>query len=133
VAAEKAGTSLSSYLQRLNEIRAEHPALGQLRNLTVHRSDNEGILVFSKHLAAEFSPTGVSDTLIVVVNTDPHAARETTIHVDMTAIGLEHGDEIVVTDLITGDSWQWAEHSYARLDPFIEPVHILHVTGASRG
>jgi starch synthase (maltosyl-transferring) len=133
VTAEKAGTSLSGYLQRLNEIRAEHPALGQLRNLTVHRSDNEGILVFSKHLAAEFSPTGVSDTLIVVVNTDPHAARETTIHVDMTTIGLEHGDEIVVTDLITGDCWQWAEHNYARLDPFIEPAHILHVTGASRG
>lgn len=132
-AAEKAGTSLSGYLQRLNEIRAAHPALGQLRNLTVHRSDDDGILVFSKHLAAEFTGTGESDTLIVVVNTDPHAARETTIHLDMTALGFEHSDAIMVTDLITGDSWQWAEDNYARLDPFVEPVHILHVTGVTRG
>ena len=132
-AAEQAGTSLSGYLQRLNEIRAEHPALGQLRNLTVQRSDDDGILVFSKHLAAEFTGTGASDTLIVVVNTDPHAARETTIHLDMTTIGFEHGDGIEVTDLISGETWQWGEHNYARLDPFIEPVHILHVTGAARG
>ena len=133
VGAEKSGTSLAGYLQQLNDIRAVHPALGQLRNLTVHRSDDEAILVFSKHLAAEFTPTGVSDTLIVVVNTDPHAVRETTIHLDLTTLGLEHGDALAVTDLLTGDSWLWTDQNYVRLDPFIEPVHILHVTGVTRG
>jgi starch synthase (maltosyl-transferring) len=132
-AAEKSGTSLSGYLGQLNTIRAEHPALGQLRNLTVHRSEDDAILVFSKHLAAEFAPGGVSDTLIVVVNTDPHAVRETSIHLDMEALGLEHGDAIEVTDLVTGALWLWTNKNYVRLDPFIEPVHILHVTGVTRG
>lgn len=131
--AERSGTTLSGYLQRLNEIRAAHPALGQLRNLTVQHSEDDAILVFSKHLEAEFTPTGVSDTLIVVANTDPHAARETTVHLDMTTLGLEHGDAILVTDLITGAQWQWSNRNYVRLDPFIEPVHILHVTGVTRG
>ncbi len=132
-AAEKSGTSLSGYLRLLNEIRATHPALGQLRNLRVHRSDDDAILAFSKHLDAEFTPSGTSDTLIVVVNTDPHAVRESTIRLDMTALGLQHGDSLSVTDLVSGAVWQWTDTNYVRLDPFIEPVHILHVTGVTRG
>ena len=132
-AADKSGTTLAPFMQQLNEIRAAHPALAQLRNLTVHRSDDDGILVFSKHLAAEFTPSGAADTLIVVVNTDPHAVRETSIHLDMTALGCDHGDSLEVTDLVTGASWIWTHQNYVRLDPFIEPVHILHVTGVTRG
>ena len=132
-AAEKSGETLAPYLGLLNQIRAAHPALGQLRNLTVHHSTDDAILVFSKHLAAEFTGTGVSDTLIVVVNTDPHAVRETSIHLDMAAVGLHHDDALHVTDLITGERWQWGHQNYVRLDPFIEPVHILHVTGVTRG
>ena len=58
--------------------------------------------------------------------------RETSIHLDMTTLGLNHGDAISVTDLITGAVWQWTDQNYVRLDPFIEPVHILHVTGVIR-
>ena len=132
-AAEKSGETLAPYIGLLNQIRATHPALGQLRNLTVHHSTDDAILVFSKHLAAEFTGTGVSDTLIVVVNTDPHAVREASIHLDMAALGLHHDDALHVTDLITGEQWQWGHQNYVRLDPFIEPVHILHVTGVTRG
>ena len=39
-------------------IRGEHPALQQLRNLRTHWSDDEAILVYSKHLDAALSPTG---------------------------------------------------------------------------
>ena len=42
------GRTLAPYLTRLNEIRREHPALQQLRNLAVHSSDDENVLVFSK-------------------------------------------------------------------------------------
>ena len=47
-AAEAEGRSLAPYLTRLNEIRRAHPALQQLRNITIHSSDDENILVFSK-------------------------------------------------------------------------------------
>ena len=47
-AAEAEGRSLAPYLTRLNETRRAHPALQRLRNLTIHSSDDENILVFSK-------------------------------------------------------------------------------------
>ena len=46
------GRSLAPYLATLNRIRAAHPALQQLRNLTLHTSDDDSILVYSKHLDA---------------------------------------------------------------------------------
>ena len=44
--AEARGDSLAPYLTRLNEIRRAHPALGQLRNLSIHWSDDDAILVY---------------------------------------------------------------------------------------
>jgi starch synthase (maltosyl-transferring) len=126
-AAEASGDSLAPYLRRLNEIRRAHPALRQLRNLSVHWSDDDSILVFSKHLDAMLSPTGQADTIIVVANLDPHSVRETTVHLDTTLWGVEPGHSFEVEDLITGAHWTWADHDYVRLDAFAEPVHILHV------
>ena len=50
--AEAAGQSLAPYLTRLNEIRAEHPALRDLQNLTLHSALHSDVLVFSKRRAA---------------------------------------------------------------------------------
>jgi starch synthase (maltosyl-transferring) len=126
-AAEASGDSLAPYLRRLNAIRAAHPALQQLRNFRAHWSDDDAVLVFSKHLDAALSPTGKSDTLIVVANVDPHSVRETMVHLDTRVWGVEPGDAFEVEDLITGARWSWTEHNFVRLDAFAEPVHILHV------
>ena len=115
------------YLTRLNEIRRAHPALRQLRNLTVHWSDDDAILVFSKRIAAELSPTGHSDTILVVANVDPHSVRQTMVHLDTTVWGVAPGDPFDVEDLITGERWTWSDHNFVKLDAFTEPVHILHV------
>ncbi|MEH3089180.1 MAG: DUF3416 domain-containing protein [Microbacterium arborescens] len=127
--AEERGESLAPYLRRLNEIRRAHPALRQLRNLSFHWSDDDSIVVFSKHLPAELTPDGVADTILVVVNVDAHSARETTVHLDTTVWGVAPGDAYEVEDLLTGDAWTWSDHNYVRLDAFVEPVHILHVKG----
>ncbi|WP_396668213.1 maltotransferase domain-containing protein [Microbacterium sp. R86528] len=127
--AEERGDSLAPFLRQLNEIRASHPALGQLRNVTVHWSDDDAILVYVKHLDAAFTPTGESDTLIIVVNTDPHSVRETMVHLDTQVWGVTPGDPYQVRDLITGAEWTWSDHNFVRLDAFHEPVHILHVRG----
>ena len=125
--AEAAGDSLAPLLRRLNEIRRVHPALRQLRNLSVHWSDDDSVLVYSKHLDAAFTGTGVADTLIVVANVDPHSVRETTVHLDTTIWGVPLGEPFEVEDLLTGAVWTWADHNYVRLDAFAEPVHILKV------
>ncbi|WP_442867673.1 alpha-1,4-glucan--maltose-1-phosphate maltosyltransferase [Citricoccus sp. NR2] len=144
--AEARGQSLAPYLRRLNEIRRAHPALQQLQNLTLHEADTEHILVFSKtrtalpegwHADAEtvtdhdhLGPG--EDTLIVVVNVDPHTAHEATVRLDLNALGLHQHDldaagTFDVEDLITGARYHWGDANYVRLDPFVEPAHVLHV------
>ena len=127
--AEKAGLSLAPYLTQLNAIRAAHPALRQLRNLDVHWSDDEAILVFSKFLAGEHTG-GFDDAIIVVANVDPHSVRETMVHLDESRFGVTPGEPFTVTDLLTGASFTWGTDNYVRLDAFHEPVHILHVSAA---
>ncbi|MBF4161955.1 alpha-1,4-glucan--maltose-1-phosphate maltosyltransferase [Nocardioides acrostichi] len=118
------GRTLAPYLTRLNEIRREHRSLQLLRTLHVHSSDDENVLVFSKQ-AVPGDPS--SDTVIVVINLDPHATRETTVHLDLPALGLGWGDGFVVHDEITGQEWSWGAHDYVRLDPYHEPAHVLTV------
>ena len=122
-AAEAEGRSLAPYLTRLNETRRAHPALQRLRNITIHASDDENFLVFSKR-----AETGqVDDRVIVVVNLDPHAVRETTVHLDLPALGFDWDDTFDVLDEITGETWRWGQHNYVRLDPHAEPAHVLAV------
>lgn len=125
--AQKSGATIAPYLTRLNQIRADHPSLRQLRNLHVHWSDDDAILVYSKYLAGRFTESGADDAIIVVANVDPHAVRETTVHLDLTRLGLNADARFAATDLLTGATFEWGRDNYVRLDAFNEPVHILHV------
>ena len=123
-AADRAGESLTPLLTRLNDIRRAHPALRELRNLHLHAVDDDNILAFSRRTVA---PDGSADALLVVINLDPHAVRETTVHVDVAALGLEPGEPYEVHDELTGATWTWADHNYVRLDPFSYPAHVFVV------
>ena len=70
--AEAEGRTLAPYLRGLNRVRREHPALQLLRNMTIHSADDENVLRLQQE------PGGRDDIVIVVVNLDPHGARETT-------------------------------------------------------
>ncbi len=125
--AERSGNTLAPYLTRLNDIRRRHPALQQLRNLTVHHSDDESILVFSKHAEGPGDDRHEDDVLIIVVNVDPHATRESTVHLNLPALGMDWHDRFAVHDELTGETWTWGEHNYVRLDPHRQPAHIFTV------
>ncbi|CAN5405126.1 alpha-1,4-glucan--maltose-1-phosphate maltosyltransferase [soil metagenome] len=124
--AEAEGRSLAPYITRLNEIRRDHRALQRLRNVTIHSADDENILVYSKRAAGE-SADDPDDVVLVVINLDPHGTRESMVHLNMPALGLEWTDAFVVHDEITGADWTWSEHAYVRLDPGHEPAHVLTV------
>ena len=121
--AEAEGRTLTPYLAMLNQVRRAHPALQELRNVVVHETEDDATVAFSKSTVVD----GVRDTVIVVVNTDPHHPRETMLHLDMTALGMDWPDRFVVHDEVTGADWTWGEHNYVRLDPGHEPAHILSV------
>ncbi|HYJ66590.1 MAG TPA: alpha-1,4-glucan--maltose-1-phosphate maltosyltransferase [Nocardioidaceae bacterium] len=126
---DAADWSLAPYLTRLNELRRDHPALRLLRNLTVHGSDNDQVMCWSKRHVA---PDGAEDLLIIVINLDPHAAQETTVHLNMPALGLDWHEVASVHDVLTDETWQWGQHNYVRLDPAHEPAHILTVRKTAR-
>ncbi|WP_114422146.1 alpha-1,4-glucan--maltose-1-phosphate maltosyltransferase [Nocardioides houyundeii] len=117
--AEREGRTLAPYLRQLNEIRRAHPALQLLRNISIHSSDDENVLVFSKRRD--------DDVVLVVINLDPHATRETMVHLDMPALGLGWHDSFIASDDLTGDEWSWSQHNYVRLDPGYQPAHIITV------
>jgi starch synthase (maltosyl-transferring) len=117
------GRSLAWYLKRLNDIRGWHPALRWLRNLHFHRADDDNVLVYSKTRVVD----GRRDTVLVVANLDPHATRETYVHLDMAAMGMASWSSFDAHDHITNQTWQWQQDNYVRLGPDSEPVHIISV------
>jgi starch synthase (maltosyl-transferring) len=119
------GRSLAPYITRLNEIRRASPALQQLRNLRVHHTDDDYVLAFSKTAVTDQGRT----TVIVVVNVDPHATRETMVHLDLADLGLP--DVFRVHDEISGQDWTWSASNYVRLDPRDEPAHVLTVRSSA--
>lgn len=127
--AAESGRTLAPYITRLNAIRKNHVALGDLQNLTLHHSTDDATIVYSKHKTL---PDGTKDTLIIVVNVDPHSTRESTVSLDLAALQLDPEDfnedgRFRVDDLISGQSWEWGEHNYVRLDAHVEPAHILSI------
>ena len=122
----------------LNRIRKSHPALHRLRNLRFHTVDQSDWLCFSKRVtpreeAADPSgraePGGArADTVLVIVNLDPHQRREATVFLDLPALGMDWGAGFTVTDELTGESYRWGQANYVRLDPSVTPAHIFTVT-----
>jgi starch synthase (maltosyl-transferring) len=136
---------ISLLLGRLNEIRREHPALQQLRNLTVHGADNGQVLAYSRRIRAEHLPLasgaagspvagGTDDVVLVVLNLDPWGTQESTLHLNIAELGLTpppgtdgSAPFFVAHDLLTGEQYSWGAHPFVRLDPRRQVAHVLQV------
>jgi starch synthase (maltosyl-transferring) len=121
-AAERGPAGIAPFITRLNMIRRSHPSLHWLRNLRFHHVDQPELICFSKRSAAE------TDTVLAVVNLDPHQPREATVWLDMPALGVDDRSQLVVTDELSGESYRWGQANYVRLDPATAPAHIFTVT-----
>ena len=117
---------IAPFITRLNMLRKSHPALHQLRNLRFHYSDQPEILCYSKSVLAE-GGGGERDTVLVVVNIDPHHPREATVWLDLAALGVGAGEHFVVADELSGQEFRWGQANYVRLDPGVTPAHIFTV------
>ncbi|MFF1308830.1 alpha-1,4-glucan--maltose-1-phosphate maltosyltransferase, partial [Streptomyces sp. NPDC058307] len=63
--------SLAPLITQLNTIRRDNPALRQLRDLHFHHVDKDEVIAYSKRSG--------SNTVLVVVNLDPHHTQEATV------------------------------------------------------
>ncbi len=118
-AAAEGGHTLSDYLMMLNQARREHPALQTLRGLHMHRVDDDSLICFSRRDG--------DDCIVVVCSLDPHSPRESLVHLDLGALGVDDSDTFVAHDLVSSATWQWGAQNFVRLDPANEIAHIIQV------
>jgi starch synthase (maltosyl-transferring) len=112
--------TLAPYLTMLNRVRREHPSMQWIRNTVFHDVDSPDVLAWSKQTDG--------DIVLVVVNLDPHGAREATVSLDLPALGFDTDSRVTVTDAVTGHTYDWGAQNYVRLDPFDEPAHVFTVS-----
>lgn len=154
--AEREGRSLAAYIAQLNRLRRAHPGLQYLRNLRFHHVDQPNLLCFSKRGfskrglseqgpsgrdagrspgregdtaggAGDSAGNGTGDTVLVVVNLDPHSPHEATVHLNMPELGMHPDDEFVVRDELSGQTHTWGQANYVWLDPHQEPAHVFRI------
>jgi starch synthase (maltosyl-transferring) len=115
------GRSLEPWLRKLNMLRRAHPALQQMRTLRFHHVDNDALLAYSK----QDPETG--DTVVVVVTLDPYVAQEGTLWLDLPSLGFEWHERLIAHDGVTGETWEWGQANYVRLEPWRAVAHIVGV------
>jgi starch synthase (maltosyl-transferring) len=113
--------NIRDFVARINRIRRENPALQELANLRFLPADNDQILFYRK------ASRDGSNVLLVAVNLDPHHPQETMVTVPPDASGTAPGGKYEVRDLLTDAVYEWSDRNYVRLDPQVQPAHILRI------
>ncbi|MEV0322390.1 alpha-1,4-glucan--maltose-1-phosphate maltosyltransferase [Streptomyces sp. NPDC050658] len=119
--AAASGATIAPLITTLNRARRANPALRQLRDLHFHSTDQEAVIAYSKTVR----DTNGSNTVLVVVNLDPHHTQEATVSLDMPELGLDRHETVPVRDELTGETYHWGRTNYVRLEPGRAPAHIL--------
>ncbi len=113
--------SLRDFIARVNRIRRENPALQSDRSLAFHRLDNPSLIAYSKATPVE------ANTIIAVVNLDPHHTQSGWLDLDLPALGIAPDQPFQAHDLLSGARFLWkGPRNFVRLDPQA-PAHILRV------
>jgi starch synthase (maltosyl-transferring) len=109
--------NLNLLLGSLNQIRRDHPALQQLRQVQFLDVPHEGVIAFAKRDG--------DDAVIVICSLDPNQGVESEVRLDLAWLDVA-GPTVNLIDELTGASFTWAERNFVRLTP-AHPAHILHV------
>lgn len=116
-AADAEGRTIAPYIKRLNELRRDHKAFQQLRNIKFHDVDDSEVIAFSK--------TSGDDTVLVICTLDPKGTRDTWVHLDMPALGFDWDDRVYGHDLVTDTTWIWNKDVKVHIDPYRSVAHIV--------
>ncbi|MGC4151691.1 MAG: alpha-1,4-glucan--maltose-1-phosphate maltosyltransferase [Propionicimonas sp.] len=112
--------NLNLLMGKLNQIRRDHPALQQLRQITFHHAPHDQVLAYSKRDG--------DDTVLTICSLDQYNVVESDVYLDLGALGLAGHDSVRLRDELTGATFTWGERNFVRLTPS-NPAHVLHVLG----
>jgi starch synthase (maltosyl-transferring) len=114
--------SLKELIARVNHIRRQNPALQSDWSLRFHPIDNENLICYSK------STENHANTILVVVNVDPHHTQSGWTDLSLDALGLAPQQSYQVHDLLSDARYLWqGGRNYVELSPQMMPAHILQI------
>jgi starch synthase (maltosyl-transferring) len=106
---------------RINRIRRDNPALHLYDNVRFVSTDNDQILAYIK------ATDDLSNVILCVVNLDPYWTQSAWLDVPAYDWGLAD-QPYVVHDLLRDERYTWhGSRNWVRLDPTVQPAHILRV------
>jgi starch synthase (maltosyl-transferring) len=114
--------TLKEFITKVNQIRRENPALQFNFPLKFYPTDNEMMLCYIRH-TPDFS-----NTMLIVVNLDPHYTQSGWITLPIEELNLPREKNFQVHDLLTGERYLWqGNRNFVQLNPVISPAHIFRV------
>lgn len=112
--------SLKDFITRVNRIRKENPALQQDHSLQFFEVDNDHLLCYAKITADKL------DTILVVVNLDPHHTQSGWVTLPLDALGLDVLNAYQMQDMLTSARFLWhGSRNYVEINPQVSPAHIF--------
>jgi starch synthase (maltosyl-transferring) len=112
--------NIKPFITRLNRIRRENPALQSYANIEFVPSDNDQILAWCKWSDDR------SNLMLMVVNLDSQRKQESLLHLPLDLLGLPHGSEYEVSDVLFEETYTWRDSTnFVSLDPRTKPVHLF--------
>jgi starch synthase (maltosyl-transferring) len=119
--------SLRAFVTRINQIRRENAVLQSDSGLRFHHIDNEALLVYSKTAGAH------PQSVLVIVNLDPHHAQSGWLELDLEPLGLAPERPFQAHDLLSGARFLWkGARNYVALDPQHTPCHVFRIRRRAR-
>jgi len=114
--------SLSDFIGLLNRVRRENPALQSDAGLRFLRIDNEQMIAYTK-----MTPD-LSNTVVCIVNLDPHHAQSGWLELDPDVMGMAPQQAYQMHDLVSGARFLWhGDRNFVSLDPQRCPVHVMQL------
>jgi starch synthase (maltosyl-transferring) len=119
--------SLADFLAVLNRARRENEALQHDAGLRFLEVDNDQLIAYAKTSADG------GNTVVCVVNLDPHHTQSGWVEMDMATFGLQPGQAYQLHDLIGGAHYLWhGPRNYVSLDPQRTPAHVMQLRARMR-
>jgi len=112
--------SLAAFIGRVNRARRENPALQSDASLRFVPVDNEQLIAYLKSVPKP------ENTVLAVVNLDPHHAQSGWVELDLDALGVDARAPYQMHELLTGARYLWSgPRNFVRLDPARAPAHLF--------
>ena len=114
--------SIRELVRRVNQIRRDNPALHRNDSLRFHPVDNEALIAYTK------SDQKSANTILVVVNVDPHRPQAGWVELPLEQLGLAPDAQYQVHDLLGGARYLWhGPRNFVALDPAAMPAHVFRI------